>query len=208
MKRGGNCGYAGSESSNLSSPPGESSEEQTQADIQHWLPSPISSSLSAMGSDPFDYLGITQCPESKMLFNHCKFRNRSTHIFFISVLIYWNCGNISQKISDINYRTLTRTPTRRSALEGEVSDPVRSDEALIHTAILLAANHWVLLGGNPASVSSAFYHHKIEAIRINNERLGHPIRAGLVGTVGAVAAMTLVEVRFNLKVFNPVRLKS
>lgn len=64
----------------------------------------------------------------------------------------------------------------------------------MHTAILLAANHWVLLGGNPATVSSAFYHHKLEAIRIINERLGDPAGAGLVGTVGAVAAMTLAEV--------------
>lgn len=64
----------------------------------------------------------------------------------------------------------------------------------MHTAILLAANHWVLLGGNPATVSSALYHHKVEAIRIINERLGDPARAGLVGTVGAVAAMTLAEV--------------
>lgn len=64
----------------------------------------------------------------------------------------------------------------------------------MHTAILLAANHWVLLGGNPVTVSSAFYHHKLEAIRIINERLGDPARVGLVGTIGAVAAMTLVEV--------------
>jgi hypothetical protein len=64
----------------------------------------------------------------------------------------------------------------------------------MHTAILLAANHWVILGGNPATVASALYHHKVEAIRIINERLGDAARAGLVGTIGAVAAMTLAEV--------------
>ena len=68
----------------------------------------------------------------------------------------------------------------------------------MHTAILLAANHWVLLGGSPSAVSAAFYHHKFETIRIINERLGDPARAGLVGTVGAVAAMALAEVSHRL----------
>jgi hypothetical protein len=77
---------------------------------------------------------------------------------------------------------------------GEAAALARSDQALMHTSILLAANHWVLLGGNPATVASALYHHKVEAIRIINERLDDPVRAGLVGTVGAVAAMTLSEV--------------
>jgi hypothetical protein len=70
-----------------------------------------------------------------------------------------------------------------------------SDTVLMHTAIILAANHWVRLGGNPDTVTLALYHHKVEAIRIINERLGDPTKATLDGTVGAVAAMTLAEVR-------------
>ena len=82
---------------------------------------------------------------------------------------------------------------------GECTELARSDQALMHTSILLAANHWVLLGGNPATVSSALYYHKVEAIRIINERLDDPVRAGLVGTIGAVAAMTLSEVSIALE---------
>jgi hypothetical protein len=107
----------------------------------------------------------------------------------------------------MNYRVLTRTPIRRPMLRGEAVELVRSDDALMHTAILLAANHWVLLGGNPATVSSALYHHKLEAIRIINERLDDPAKAGLVGTVGAVAAMTLAEVSNNLTLRNSLSAK-
>ena len=67
----------------------------------------------------------------------------------------------------------------------------------MHTAIILAANHWVRLGGNPNTFTTALYHHKVEAIRIINERLGDPAKATLDGTVGAVAAMTLAEVKYN-----------
>lgn len=82
---------------------------------------------------------------------------------------------------------------------GESAELARSDQALMHTSILLAANHWIVVGGNPATVASAFFHHKLEAIRIINERLDDPARAGLVGTIGAVAAMTLSEVSMSLR---------
>jgi hypothetical protein len=68
----------------------------------------------------------------------------------------------------------------------------------MHTAIVLAANHWIRLGGNLNTVSSALYHHKIEAIRIINQRLADPAKVTLDGTVGAVAAMTLSEVKSSL----------
>lgn len=90
---------------------------------------------------------------------------------------------------------------------GESTELARSDQALMHASILLAANHWVLLGGNPATVSSALYYHKVEAIRIINERLDDPVRAGLVGTIGAVAAMTLSEVSIASESLNKILLK-
>jgi hypothetical protein len=52
----------------------------------------------------------------------------------------------------------------------------------------------VLLGGNPATVASVLYYHKVEAIRTINMRLRGPVGGSLVGTVGAVAAMALSEV--------------
>jgi hypothetical protein len=98
-------------------------------------------------------------------------------------------------LKDNNYCLLTRTPIRRKDPRGESFKFATSDTVLMHTAILLAANHWVRQGGNPNTVSSALYHHKIEAIRIINERLADPAKATLDGTVGAVAAMTLSEVK-------------
>lgn len=99
---------------------------------------------------------------------------------------------------------LTRTPIRRKDLGGESFKFAASDTVLMHTAIVLATNHWVRLGGNPNTVSSALYHHKIEAIRIINERLADPAKATLDGTIGAVAAMTLSEVKSGLKLLQTI----
>ena len=100
---------------------------------------------------------------------------------------------------DINYRILTRTPIRRTIAASEEIELITNDEAMLHTAIVLAANHWINLGGKPATVSSALYHHKLEAIRIINDRLGDSTKAVLVGTIGAVAGMTLAEVSTSSK---------
>jgi hypothetical protein len=64
----------------------------------------------------------------------------------------------------------------------------------MNCAILLAADHFMLLGGNRAIAESAFYYHKLEAIRIVNKRLGNPQMATAEATVGTVACLTLTEV--------------
>jgi hypothetical protein len=69
-----------------------------------------------------------------------------------------------------------------------------TDEGLMNCAILLAADHFMLLGGNRVIAEPAFYHHKLEAIRIVNERLGNPQMATSEATVGMVACLTLTEV--------------
>jgi hypothetical protein len=76
-----------------------------------------------------------------------------------------------------------------------------SDMILAHTAILLSANHWVRLGGNPATIASARHYHKVKAVRMIIERLGNPASAILGGTVGAIAGMALAEVRISLQCF-------
>lgn len=72
-----------------------------------------------------------------------------------------------------------------------VSDPV-----LTHVCLLLGASHFVFMGGSSDMVATAFYHHKVQAIRLVNERLGDPSMALLDGTVGAVACLTILEVGF------------
>ena len=69
-----------------------------------------------------------------------------------------------------------------------------SDEGLTHCAILLAADHFMLLGGSRTIAMSVFYQHKVEAIRIVNERLSDPELATADGTVGTVACLTIAEV--------------
>jgi hypothetical protein len=66
--------------------------------------------------------------------------------------------------------------------------------ALLHTTILLSANHWIRTGRDPSVVSATLLHHKVEAIRIINERLDDNSMAVLDGTIGAVASMALAEV--------------
>jgi hypothetical protein len=83
---------------------------------------------------------------------------------------------------------------RKEKPAGEILDLATSDEALMHTIILLAANYWVRKCGDPATVAFSLAHHKVEAIRIINERLGDPEMAAMDGTIGAVAGLSLVEV--------------
>jgi hypothetical protein len=101
-------------------------------------------------------------------------------------------------LKDNNYWVLSRTPIRKDP-GGEPFELATSDVVLMHLAIILSANHWVRLGGNPSTVESALYYHKVEAIRIINERLRDPARAEQDSTVGAVAAITLAEVRYSSK---------
>jgi hypothetical protein len=90
-----------------------------------------------------------------------------------------------------------RTPIRKKNPGGGSFVFATSDTVLMHTAIILAANHWLRLGGNPNTVIPALYHHKVEAIQIINERLGDPTKATLDGTIGAIGVMILIEVKCN-----------
>jgi hypothetical protein len=77
----------------------ELTEEQAQMQMQQWSPSPTDSPQSAARTDPFDFLGITQCHESKMLFDHCKLKHESP--LWIFDFICCLCGGDSDNICDI-----------------------------------------------------------------------------------------------------------
>jgi hypothetical protein len=84
--------------------------------------------------------------------------------------------------------------SRKNTLLTEISN---SDAALLHGAIMMAANHIVMLGGEWKEVSPAFYYHKGEIIRLVNHRLTSGIaRADVVSdeTIAAVAILVVVEV--------------
>lgn len=69
-----------------------------------------------------------------------------------------------------------------------------SDAALLHATLVLAAKHWIFLGGSRRLIESTLYQHKTETIRLVNERLADPVAAISDGTVGAVSILIFVEV--------------
>ena len=89
---------------------------------------------------------------------------------------------------------MPRSPINLAQQNGQILQLATSDVALLHTTILLSANHWIRTGRDPSVVSATLLHHKVEAIRIINERLDDNSMAVLDGTIGAVASMALAEV--------------
>ena len=69
-----------------------------------------------------------------------------------------------------------------------------SDEGFMNCMIVLAADHFMLLGGNRAISKTVYYHHKLEAIRIVKERLGNLQMATAEATMATVACLILAEV--------------
>jgi hypothetical protein len=70
----------------------------------------------------------------------------------------------------------------------------KSDAALLHSSLMLSANHLISVGCTRALVESTLYQHKTTVIRMINERLGDLAAATCDGTVGAVANLTILEV--------------
>lgn len=77
---------------------------------------------------------------------------------------------------------------------GVMLDVVLGDPALLHGAIMLAANHWNTIGGLWSEISVSFYHHKVETIKLLKERMLLQNEAPTESTVAAIAILILVEV--------------
>lgn len=75
-------------------------------------------------------------------------------------------------------------------------DVVLCDPALVHGAIMLAANHWTAIGGSWNQVATSFYYHKVEVIKLLSERMA--IQNEVLGesTLAAIAILVLVEVSY------------
>lgn len=72
------------------------------------------------------------------------------------------------------------------------------DSASLHTALVLAASHWISIGGMASLVAPAYYYHKSEGIRIINERLADAARATHDTTLGAIASLAIDEVGISI----------
>ncbi|KAH8807863.1 hypothetical protein F5884DRAFT_881403 [Xylogone sp. PMI_703] len=104
-------------------------------------PISLNSWMDASRSDPFNSLPIQLDYHSKILYDHF------THYFI-----------------------LLRIPTPRNPANSW-SSYVMQDPAMLSSALVLSASHWVLIGGMRTLIAPTYYHHKAEAIRIINERL-------------------------------------
>ena len=74
-------------------------------------------------------------------------------------------------------------------------DTVLGDPALLHGAIVLAANHWATIGGLWNQIASSFYYHKVEMIKLLTGRMVVQNEAPSESTISAIAILILVEVR-------------
>lgn len=63
-----------------------------------------------------------------------------------------------------------------------------SDPGILHAALVLVAEHWILLGGQKSAIENALNSHKMEAIRIVNDNLGNLATTISDSTVGASLA--------------------
>jgi hypothetical protein len=73
-----------------------------------------------------------------------------------------------------------------------------SDAAILHVSLELSARHWIRIGGQNGITSSMIYYHKVEALRIVNERMNDLNEAIRGTTIGAVACLTILEVASKL----------
>ena len=92
-----------------------------------------------------------------------------------------------------HFRTHLQEPVRKDSRHSTFTMAI-SDPATLNTVLVLAANHWIIIGGQRNVMKSQLYQHKMETIRIVNERLGDPELATSDGTIGAVACLMLLEV--------------
>jgi hypothetical protein len=120
--------------------------------------------LSATTSDPFQTLPINLDPASQQLLNHFQV-----------------------------YRMFVRGYVKRSPGDSLFKLAI-SDAALLHAALVVSASHLMSLGGLSGISSPTMYFHKIEAIKIVNERMSDPKGAVQDATMGAVACLTILEV--------------
>lgn len=126
-------------------------------------PLPLASSFSSDMMDPFNALPVVMSHNSNMLLDHFN-----------------------------NYRILLQEPVRRPP-ESQMFAWAVSDAALLHATLVLAAKHWIFLGGSRRLIEYTLYQHKTETIRLVNERLADPVAAVSDGTVGAVGILIFVE---------------
>ncbi|KAH6715366.1 hypothetical protein BKA61DRAFT_673334 [Leptodontidium sp. MPI-SDFR-AT-0119] len=71
-----------------------------------------------------------------------------------------------------NYRVLLQDPVGKNPGD-KITLMAVSDPGILHAALVLVAEHWILLGGQKSAIENALNSHKMEAIRIVNDNLGN-----------------------------------
>lgn len=69
----------------------------------------------------------------------------------------------------------------------------------MNAALVLAASHWMTIGGSKTDVISAYYHHKVEAIHIINKTLVDKESAICDSNLAAIALLAIADVSTSLQ---------
>ncbi|KAK9369638.1 hypothetical protein V1509DRAFT_470601 [Lipomyces kononenkoae] len=90
------------------------------------------------------------------------------------------------------YQILVQAPVLRGNRDGWFIYALHSP-AVLNAALVLAASHFMRLSGQRSDIQSAYYHHKVEAIRIINGALIDRTTAMSDEIISAVACLTISE---------------
>ncbi|KAK9235103.1 hypothetical protein V1525DRAFT_435000 [Lipomyces kononenkoae] len=119
--------------------------------------------LSAALTDPFDSLPLKITTGSYTLLNHFR-----------------------------RYQILVQTPVLRGNRDRWFIFALHNPAGL-NASLVLAASHFMRLGGQRPDIQSAYYHHKVEAIRIINGALVDRTTAMSDEIISAVACLTISD---------------
>lgn len=190
MRLGGSCGYPNDASSDsyelLDGTPFESALSRQTSLSMSPLTSPITSPVSLLGAasyDPFESLPAKIAHQSTRFVDYCAYA--------VSALLElkFECRHKVKHYQTKNYRILVRG----AAIGVKIFAFAMSDPIVFHGALLLTAEHMKVVGDESPDLDSALLHHKVEVIRLVNERLGNPQMAASDGTVGGIACLAILE---------------
>ncbi|KAG4430188.1 hypothetical protein IFR05_014330 [Cadophora sp. M221] len=189
LKNGGNCGYRGSdsvESSTVNSPTADSSSVLlSQALSGPFVIDPLKSVVHTQISSAFEQPNLSPAkPRVSQLLSIEQLALPSTsELLGVPRASYLE--NLPIALSPKSRMLLHHLDNYRILLPDSVGknpgDKITimavSDPGILHAALVLAAEHWILLGGQKSAIENTLNNHKMEAIRIVNDNLGNPATA-------------------------------
>jgi hypothetical protein len=168
------------------------------SDTQQYGSLPRLTSVSSTGHiDPFDALPVNPTRGSYLLLNHSEL---IINLYFLPISLP-TLGGAKIPFLVKQYHILIKTPTPREGATRDWVPFALANTAILNASFVLAASHWILIGGSQAEVAPAYYHNKVEAIRTINERLADKRSAVSDSILAAIAILAIAEVSIPLQPF-------